>query len=54
MVASISSDLDQESLFGRIIASAVDLLDADSGVISIIDSDGTARVRAVHDLDGRM
>jgi signal transduction histidine kinase len=50
VVASISSELDRESLFGRIIASAVELLDANSGVISLIDRDGMARVRAVHNL----
>jgi GAF domain-containing protein len=50
VVASISSELDLDSLFGRVIASAVELLDADSGVISVIDRDGTARIRAVHNL----
>lgn len=51
VVASISSELDLDSLFGRVLRGAVDLLDADSGVISLIDSDGTARVRAVHNLE---
>ena len=51
VVASISSELDLDSLFGRVLGGAVQLLEADSGVISLIDSDGTARVRAVHNLD---
>jgi signal transduction histidine kinase len=50
VVASISSELDLDSLFGRVIASAVELLDADAGVISLIDRDGAARIRAVHNL----
>ena len=50
VVASISSELDLDSLFDRVIGSAVELLDADSGVISLIDDDGAARVRAVHNL----
>jgi signal transduction histidine kinase len=50
VVASISSELDPDSLFGRIIGAAVTLLEADSGVISLIGPDGLARVRAVHNL----
>jgi len=50
VVASISSELDLDSLFGRVIASAVELLDADDGVICVIDRDGAARVRAAHNL----
>jgi signal transduction histidine kinase len=50
VVAAISSELDLDSLFGRVIAGAVELLDTDDGVISLIDQDGTARVRAVHNL----
>jgi signal transduction histidine kinase len=50
VVASISSELDLDSLFGRVIGAAVTLLEADSGVISLITQDGTARVRAVHNL----
>ena len=50
VVASISSELDLDSLFDRVVGSAVELLDADSGVISLIDDDGAARVRAVHNL----
>jgi signal transduction histidine kinase len=50
VVASISSELDQDSLFGRVIAGAVELLDTDAGVISLIDQDGTMRIRAVHNL----
>ena len=50
VVASISSELDLDSLFGRITGAAVTLLEADSGVISLIGADGAARVRAVHNL----
>jgi signal transduction histidine kinase len=50
VVASISSELDQDSLFGRVIAGAVELLDTDAGVIGLIDEDGTLRIRAVHNL----
>ncbi|HEY2595550.1 MAG TPA: GAF domain-containing protein, partial [Chloroflexota bacterium] len=50
VVASISSELDQDSLFGRVIAGAVELLDTDGGVIGLIDQDGTMRIRAVHNL----
>lgn len=50
VVASISSELDLDALLGRIVASAAELLDADSGVISLVDQDDTARIRAVHNL----
>jgi signal transduction histidine kinase len=50
VVASISSELDVDSLFGRVIGSAVELLDADRGVLSLIDDAGEARIRAVHNL----
>jgi signal transduction histidine kinase len=50
VVASISSELDLDSLLGRVVGSAVELLDADSGVISLIDREGAARIRAVHNL----
>jgi signal transduction histidine kinase len=50
VVASISSELDLDSLLGRVVGSAVELLDADTGVISLIDRDGAARIRAVHNL----
>jgi len=50
VVASISSELDLDSLLGRVVGSAVELLDADSGVISLIDRQGAARIRAVHNL----
>jgi GAF domain-containing protein len=50
VVAYISSELDLDSLLGRVVTSAVELLDADSGVISLIDRDGAARIRAVHNL----
>ncbi|MBV9325799.1 MAG: GAF domain-containing sensor histidine kinase, partial [Chloroflexi bacterium] len=52
VVASISSELDQDSLFGRVIAGAVELLDTDGGVIALMDQDGTPRIRAVHNLPG--
>ena len=51
VVASISSELDLDSLFGRVLRGAVELFEADSGVISLIDRHGTARVRAVHNLE---
>jgi signal transduction histidine kinase len=50
VVASISSELDLDSLLRRVIASGVELLDADIGVISLTDGDGAARIRAVHNL----
>jgi len=50
VVASISSELDLDSLLGRVVGSAVELLDADSGVVSLIDREGLARIRAVHNL----
>jgi signal transduction histidine kinase len=50
VVASISSELDQDSLFGRVIAGAVELLESDSGVISLIGPDGLTHIRAVHNL----
>ena len=50
VVASISSELDLDSLFGRVIAGAVELLDTDDGVISLVSDAGAARIRAVHNL----
>jgi signal transduction histidine kinase len=50
VVASISSELDLDSLFRRVIGSAVELLGANSGVISLLDGDGTARIRAAHNM----
>ena len=50
VVASISSELDLDSLLRRVMASGVELLDADIGVISLADGDGVARIRAVHNL----
>jgi len=38
---------------GRVVESTVELLDADTGVISLIDRDGAARIRAVHNLPER-
>src|SRR5207253_7626288 len=50
VVASISSELDLDSLLSRVVASAVELLEGANGVISLIDRDGAARIRAVHNL----
>jgi GAF domain-containing protein len=50
VVASISSELDLDTLLARVVANTVDLLDAHSGVISLIDRDGVARIRAVQNL----
>lgn len=50
VVASISSELDLDALLARVVASAVELLEADTGVVSLVDRDGTARIRAVHNL----
>jgi signal transduction histidine kinase/putative methionine-R-sulfoxide reductase with GAF domain len=54
VVASISSELDLDSLLGRVVESTVELLDADTGIISLIDRDGAARIRAVHNLPERV
>jgi signal transduction histidine kinase len=48
VVASISSELDLDSLLGRVADGAAELLDADRSAISLIDRDGAARIRAVH------
>jgi GAF domain-containing protein len=50
VVASISSELDLDSLLGRVVSDGVELLDGDTGIISLIDRDGVARIRAVHNL----
>jgi signal transduction histidine kinase len=50
VVASISSELDLNSLLARVVGSAVELLDADTGIVSLLERDGSARVRAVHNL----
>ena len=50
VVASISSELDLDSLLARVVASAVQLLDASRGTISLLERGGNARVRAVHNL----
>lgn len=50
VIASISSELDLDSLLARVVASAVELFEADRGIISFLDRDGAARVRAVHNL----
>ena len=58
VVASISSELDLDSLLSRVIAGAVELLDTEAGIISLVDQDGATRIRAVHnvplDLVGRV
>jgi GAF domain-containing protein len=43
VVASISSELDLDTLLSRVVGSTVELLDADTGLISLIDRDGAAR-----------
>src|SRR5262249_19102649 len=50
VVASISSELDLDSLLARVIAAAVGLLESDRGVISLVTEEGRARVQAVHNL----
>ena len=50
VVASISSELDLDSLLHRVIAGAVELLDTEGGIISLVDQDGVARMRAVHNV----
>ena len=50
VVASISSELDLDSLLEGAVDSAVELLDGDTGVISLLDRTGVARIRAVHQL----
>jgi signal transduction histidine kinase len=50
VVASISSELDLDSLLDRVIDAAVTLLESDSGVISLVTPEGAVRVRAVHNL----
>jgi signal transduction histidine kinase len=53
-VASISAELDLDTLLGRVIANAVGLVDADRGLISLVESDGTARIHAVHNLPANL
>ncbi|MBI2756365.1 MAG: GAF domain-containing sensor histidine kinase [Chloroflexi bacterium] len=51
VVESISSELDLDSLLHRVVESAVELLEANGGSITLFDGDGvTARMRAVHNL----
>src|SRR5579864_6891156 len=50
VVASISSELDLDSPLHRVIAGAVELLDTEGGIISLVDQDGVARMRAVHNV----
>ncbi|MBV9171301.1 MAG: GAF domain-containing sensor histidine kinase [Chloroflexi bacterium] len=54
VIASISSELDLDSLLARVVAGAVQLCDAQHGIISFVESDGNARVRAVHNLPPSM
>jgi GAF domain-containing protein len=53
VVAAISSELDLDSLLARVVGGAVELLDAYSGTISLVDRAGIARVRAVYNLPNR-
>jgi signal transduction histidine kinase len=50
VVASMSSELDLDSLLGLVADSAAELLDAEKSMISLMDRAGAARVRAVHNL----
>lgn len=50
VVESISSELDLNSLLARVAESTVNLLDATRGSISLVESDGEARIRAVHNM----
>lgn len=50
VVASISSELDLDSLLERVVGSAVELLEGNTGVITLMDPDGVGRIRAVHNL----
>jgi signal transduction histidine kinase len=54
VVAFISSELDLASLLERVAASAVELLDATGGGISLIDESGGARIRAVYNLPAEL
>ena len=53
VVESISSELDLEALLARVVASAVSLLDAHAGAISLVgaDLDAPRRLVATHNLD---
>ena len=50
VVASISSELDLDSLFVRVTGSAVELLGAERGMLTLLDEAGNARSRAVYNL----
>lgn len=51
VVESISSELELNSLLDQVVRSAVDLLDASGGSITLMEEDGSvARMRAVHNL----
>ncbi len=50
VVADVSSELDLGSLLERVTASAVELLHATSGSISLADRAGKGQIRAVHNL----
>jgi signal transduction histidine kinase len=47
VVESISSELDLDTLLERVVASAVELLEADGGTMSLVERPGLARIRAV-------
>ncbi len=50
VVADLSSELDLESLLARVTESAVELLRATSGSISMLEPSGVARIQAVHNM----
>lgn len=54
VVASISSELDLPSLLDRVAESAVELVQGTGGSISLVDRDGAARIRAVHNLPSEL
>ena len=50
MVVSISSELDLDHLLERVVQSAVELLNATGGSISLVDGEGVASIQAVYNL----
>ncbi len=51
VVADLSSELDLDSLLERVVGSAVELLHATNGSISLVDAGGVAHIQAVHSMD---
>jgi signal transduction histidine kinase len=54
VVVSISSELDLNHLLERVVESAVELLNATGGSISLVDSEGVASIQAVYNLSEEM